>query len=271
MVGPIRFGGLASGMDTETMIKDLMRAERMPMDRMFQRKQWTEWQRDAFREVNSKMLEFRNIAGDMRLQGTFLARKVTSTDSNAVTARAVGAGANFTSQIRVNQVAEAAYINSAEAVSINHTSAEDMQEHVGKKFTINGTEFTVRDNETLNQLISRINNSKAGVSMFYDTQTNKVSMSSRETGLDGLDLVDDSDFLHEVLNLYEVNNGDEPVNYSNGKNAKFVLNGLETERKANVFTISGVEYTIKAVTDNAVTVSSVSDTDAIFDKIKGFV
>ncbi|WP_176719906.1 flagellar filament capping protein FliD, partial [Desulfuribacillus alkaliarsenatis] len=83
--------------------------------------------------------------------------------------------------------------------------------------------------------------------------------------------VDDSDFLHEVLNLYEVNNGDEPVNYSNGKNAKFVLNGLETERKANVFTISGVEYTIKAVTDNAVTVSSVSDTDAIFDKIKGFV
>ncbi|OEF97794.1 hypothetical protein BHF68_13220 [Desulfuribacillus alkaliarsenatis] len=83
--------------------------------------------------------------------------------------------------------------------------------------------------------------------------------------------MDDSDFLHEVLNLYEVNNGDEPVNYSNGKNAKFVLNGLETERKANVFTISGVEYTIKAVTDNAVTVSSVSDTDAIFDKIKGFV
>ncbi len=48
----MRIGGIASGMDTQQIIKDLMRAERMPMDRLFQRKEWAEWRRDSLRDVN---------------------------------------------------------------------------------------------------------------------------------------------------------------------------------------------------------------------------
>jgi len=35
----MRITGLASGMDTETMIKDMMRAQRLPMDKILQRVQ----------------------------------------------------------------------------------------------------------------------------------------------------------------------------------------------------------------------------------------
>ena len=34
----IRFGGIASGMDTESIVKNLMRIEQMKVDRQFQRK-----------------------------------------------------------------------------------------------------------------------------------------------------------------------------------------------------------------------------------------
>ena len=47
-----RIGGLASGMDIDSIVEKLMQAERMPLNKAFQRKQTLEWQRDAYRNVN---------------------------------------------------------------------------------------------------------------------------------------------------------------------------------------------------------------------------
>ncbi|MFN3367732.1 MAG: flagellar cap protein FliD N-terminal domain-containing protein, partial [Exiguobacterium mexicanum] len=56
MTTPIRFGGLASGIDTESIIKQLMTVERIPVDRLDQKKQLTTWKVDAYREVNRSLL-----------------------------------------------------------------------------------------------------------------------------------------------------------------------------------------------------------------------
>ena len=45
----MRISGLASGIDTEGIIQDLMRAERIPVDRVYKQKVKTEWKRDAYR------------------------------------------------------------------------------------------------------------------------------------------------------------------------------------------------------------------------------
>lgn len=58
---------------------------------------------------------------------------------------------------------------------------------------------------------------------------------------------------------------------SGGENAKFTINGLETERTSNTFTISGVTYTLKSKFDTPVTVTVSNDTDTIFKNIKDFV
>ena len=34
----LRIGGIASGLDTEQIVSDLMRAERIPLDRVYQQK-----------------------------------------------------------------------------------------------------------------------------------------------------------------------------------------------------------------------------------------
>ncbi|HHU64072.1 MAG TPA: flagellar filament capping protein FliD [Clostridiales bacterium] len=47
----IRFSGMASGLDTESIIKDLMRIEQMKVDKLKQNRQLIEWQRDAYREI----------------------------------------------------------------------------------------------------------------------------------------------------------------------------------------------------------------------------
>ena len=55
----MRISGLASGFDTESIIADLMRAERVPLDRIFQQKTRTEWQRDEYRTLNTKIAAIR--------------------------------------------------------------------------------------------------------------------------------------------------------------------------------------------------------------------
>lgn len=50
----MRIGGLASGMDIDSIVEKLMVAERMPMDKLEQQKQIYEWQRDAYRDVNKR-------------------------------------------------------------------------------------------------------------------------------------------------------------------------------------------------------------------------
>ena len=51
----LRFTGLFSGMDTQSMVQQIMRAESMRMDRFTQRRQLTQWRQEDYREI-SKML-----------------------------------------------------------------------------------------------------------------------------------------------------------------------------------------------------------------------
>ncbi|OEH86766.1 hypothetical protein BHU72_00380 [Desulfuribacillus stibiiarsenatis] len=261
MTSPIRFGGIASGLDTESMIKQLMRAERFPLDRMFQKKRITEWQQEEYRSINTKMLDFRTSASNIRLQGTFLARKVTSTNEAAVSAKSTGASSNFTSQIEVTQLAKAGFRNSAEDIAITDTKSKTaLADYAGDKFSINGREFTVRADESVEDLLKRINDAKIGVSAFYDSTTKKVSISSHTPGANKLQITDTDGFLTNQLKL---------TDGFAGQDALFKLNGLETSRDSNTFTINNVEYTLKA--EGTSTISSSTDTDKIMDTIKDYI
>ena len=75
----MRIGGLASGIDTDNIIKELMAAERLPLDKMEQNKTKYEWQRDAFRDINKKIAEFDKLILDMKMSSTYETKKVSST------------------------------------------------------------------------------------------------------------------------------------------------------------------------------------------------
>ncbi|WP_404454403.1 flagellar filament capping protein FliD [Virgibacillus necropolis] len=84
----MRIGGLASGMDIDKLVNDLMKAERMPVQKMEQDKTWLTWKRDAYREMNTLLLNFRSELTDMKMSTTFRARTTSSTNSDFVTATA---------------------------------------------------------------------------------------------------------------------------------------------------------------------------------------
>lgn len=111
----MRIGGLASGIDTDSMIRDLMNAERIPLDKLEQQRTKMEWQRDAFRDINKQISELERLITDMRLNSnTINPKKVTSSMEGAVTATGSAAAGNGTFKIAVEKLATNA-INTGEA------------------------------------------------------------------------------------------------------------------------------------------------------------
>lgn len=136
--------------------------------------------------------------------------------------------------------------------------------------------FLIQGSESLNSVMSKVNNSKLGVTMFYDSYSDKVTMTRKETGVynnseNGKEIeFAEGDFLTQVLGFHNIT-PDTPGNYVKAENATFIINGLETSRQSNTFSMNGVTFTLKKTTDTPVTINVNNDNDALFENIKNFV
>ncbi|RKY76724.1 hypothetical protein DRQ07_09865, partial [candidate division KSB1 bacterium] len=114
-------------------------------------------------------------------------------------------------------------------------------------FKINGATITWdADSDSLNDVISRINNSDAGVTAFYDDSLDKIVFTASETGSEEIQWEDVSgSFLSSSLKL-------SGVTQTLGQDAKFTINSTsssdEITKSSNTFTINGISFTLKAIT-----------------------
>ncbi|UTT43791.1 flagellar filament capping protein FliD [Exiguobacterium aurantiacum] len=351
MTSPIRFGGLASGIDTDTIIKQLMQVERAPVDKLEQKKQTTEWKRDAYREINRSLMNLRNSAVDLMFSRNFYAKTSSSSDSSKISVTAGPSSGN--SALRIDSVTQlatsATTILSATdkngAALTGTTKLSDMngfvagqkrviQETARTEMTlpkdldfaamtlkdatgtvlnkadfnydattgkltatntttypdgvipqgvsaeyISGTGFEIQYKSsvtgtykkielsataTVQELMSKLNEKDTGLSAFFESSTGKISLSTKETGANAT-----IDFDTSFKTAFSVG-ATNPV----GQNAKFKVNGIDVERASNTVTIDNMTLTLKSTftaTEGAVTLSAATDTQKIFDNIKGFV
>mgnify|MGYP001770199395 CR=1 FL=1 len=279
MAGNLRISGLASGMDIDQIVKDLMKAERMPLDKLKQKKQLLEWQRDDYRAMNTLLQGLDDyLFSNITLQSNMLKKTVSSSNEAAVTATAGSSAANVATTIQVNQVATSAVWLSDAAVRVDKASFSVAADVTLTINVTNGDGTTkqasimVKQGTTLDGLIAQLNsNLDLGVSAFYDEQTGRVSIMKKDTGAQAsLVLADQAtvDFFTQ-LGFTNTAAGQELTGKTAGKDAQVTINGLTTTRSANTFTINGVTYTLKGT--GAATVSVATDADAMFNAIKGFV
>jgi flagellar hook-associated protein 2 len=113
----LRIGGMASGMDVESIVKELMTAERMPLQKLQQDQTWLTWQRDAYRETNTSLFELDSLTFDMTLANTFKTKSVSSSDDSLVTATAGSNAANGIHTLENVTAAKAAYNTSTVEIS----------------------------------------------------------------------------------------------------------------------------------------------------------
>ncbi|TKC17043.1 flagellar hook-associated protein 2 [Robertmurraya kyonggiensis] len=279
MASSMRIGGLASGMDIDTIVSDLMKAERVPLDKLTQKKQYLEWQRDDFREINKMMLSLDTmIFEDLILSDTYNQKTVSISDSNEVAIKNVSSASDFSGTINVKKLATAAMIvksntgvtDSSKKISDIFSNLAIPHEITVQAIKKDGTlddGFKISFNpveETLESLIAKINE-QTGVTMFFDTKTGGLSVSAKNTGdVAGTDEIVLSGDLFTKLGL-------DTATKTAGVNAEFTYNGITTTRSSNTFTINGFEISLKNANNKDVTFSSTADVDKITEKIVKFV
>lgn len=118
MVNAIRFSGIASGMDTQSIVDSLMKAQRIPLDKIHQNKQLLEWKRDDYRDMNLLLKELDTFIFDgVYKQSKMMTKSVTSSNSDFVTAIASPDSSNVNYKIEDVKLATAARKQSENAIS----------------------------------------------------------------------------------------------------------------------------------------------------------
>jgi flagellar hook-associated protein 2 len=123
-----RIGGLASGIDIDQWVSDLMKAHRQPLIKKQQNKQIWQWRQEEYRAINTSLLNLRNEVFNLKLQGTFLTKTTTSSNQSVVTATAGASASATTYQIKVKQLATVATNSSADRICKKYISGEPLTE-----------------------------------------------------------------------------------------------------------------------------------------------
>ena len=292
---PLRISGLQSGFDTDGAVKEMMQAYRMPYNSMLRKKQVFEWQRDAYRDMNTKLTDYRNNKlFKYKLETTFNANKSSVTgNTSALTATPSSSATPQTLAINVTTLAKsAAKYSDADIRSDATFSASQALATQSAKLnnaptgdgiytvSVNGTAVTLDANtESLNTMLNKIT-SQTNVSAFFDSSTGKVSFNAKNSGLTNgtsgtdqhIEFVDDVDdaFLVDVLGI---NIGTNNVGNSvAGTDAAMTINGMATTRTSNTFEINGTTINLLQTSGGTPTTISVGqDIDGQVETIKKFI
>src|SRR3954451_21371780 len=123
----MRISGLASGMNIDEIVTNLMKAERMPLDKIQQKKIYTEWQRDDYRTMNTALSELDKLlapdGGGVGAQASFIKKTVMVSNENAVSIKNVNSTSDFSGTVnKVTNLAKAATMISTTATTIDDST-----------------------------------------------------------------------------------------------------------------------------------------------------
>lgn len=284
MISPIRTGGMVSGLDTESIIKKLMSAEKAPLNKLLQKKQTEEWKRDQYREMNNLFLDFRKATQDLRLQSSFQKKAVSSDNEAIVSAKQKGVP-NLTSyDVNVTSLATSAKAASVKFTTNMTNDTTAIGEAFDFKVGASATTINVLATDTVSSVISKVNSASAttGVTASYFSGDKSITFTSTATGSGAavtIGLVGADFGPSNKLNLSAgtVNNG-APTGFGTASGTQssadavqgnVKINGINYATSGSTVNFDGIEFNLKSVGTTKVNVKP--DEDAIFNSIKGLV
>lgn len=105
-------GGLSSGLDTQNLIEQMLKAESFSKFSLQRKRSTLDYQRSMLQDINLKLFELQNKATDLTFSRTFNSKKVDASDPRVINATATTAAAIGSYTMHVKQVATATTVSS---------------------------------------------------------------------------------------------------------------------------------------------------------------
>jgi flagellar hook-associated protein 2 len=201
-----RITGMATGMDTESIVKKLMDVERIPLNRLKQKQQTQMWLIDSYRQWNSDLFSFRNTElFNMKMSKTYNTFDVGSALPNSVTGTATTSAITGNYSLSIKQLAESATFTSSglqldttktlgdTAQGIRRLTADTSVTINVYNDSTNPTAFqtaniAVTTTDTISAVVSKINSAtdasgkSLGLQAIYDPNLQQFLVKTKATG-----------------------------------------------------------------------------------------
>ena len=282
--GGIRMGGLATGLDTDDIIKKMLAGQQAKIDKTKQEREQIQWKQEIYRDIIKDVKNLQNTYFDITSKDNLSSGKafydyeVKSSNESIITATA-GQGTiegNYT--VDVKQLATGARVSKQLGIDITKSSKLSKVGISGDDFTItiDGKKFEVKldkgEDSTIEDLASAIKNSttadgKEKLSKYVDVSFSEISkdfvIETKKTGKDA---------------KIEVQTGAlAGFNNEIGKNSIMEVTTPKggtgiVENEKNNFTIDGVSFNLKGTSDKEkINLNVTKDVDKTFNRFEEFL
>ncbi|MGL5755007.1 MAG: flagellar filament capping protein FliD [Paraclostridium sp.] len=308
-VNTIRLPGLATGMDTDTMVKEMLSGEQSKIDRVMQKEQTIKWQQEIYRDVIKDIKGFQDNYFSVTSPNSIISSKawntltVSSSNENVISATG-SAGANKVNyKFDVTSLAQPAKLSSKK---INGTdtleslgltgnasfSIKTADDKVSKKITIrsepvyetdvdgnpvldaDGNKIIKEPADTVESLTKKINDASNGeFKASYSEMTGTFSIESSKTGVNSKLAIVDPSNPDTPSNALEFLGIKDPSIGTNAEIKVMTSDGKEEiktlNEESNSFNIDGITYTVNSV--GTAEITSKQDVEPVVQNMKKFV
>ena len=196
----IRITGMNSGLDTESIITELVSAQSAKKNSLVKAQTKLSWKMDAWKTLNSKIYSFyTGTVSDLRFSTAYAKKKTTVSNSSVASVIADANATDGVQTLKVNKLAKSGYLTGAELKKSNgslasYTSSTKLKDIEGMQLGGDGkisltlktggksTDISLSGDATIAELTKQLKN--AGVNTSFDETYQRFFISSTTTGKD---------------------------------------------------------------------------------------
>lgn len=293
-INSVRIPGLATGMDTDQMVKDMLAGDQAKVDKVKQNQQISKWKQETYRDVIKSTKGFydkyfSSTSKDYMLGSkSFNTLTINSSNSGVVSATGSAGANNINYKFEVEKLATSTTMEASvgtNGIDIKRDSKlSDLgfSGEVSFKIDIGGGKesniITIKEDDTVDTLISKINESSPGnIKASFSDMSGKFTIQSNSTGVNStLKIID----VEEVNGTFVEKGTSDSLSFLNitkidGQNSKITVKDSdgnfikELNEEKNSFNIDGIIYSVNGVGEASLT--STQDVGPVVEKLESFI
>ncbi len=296
----LRMTGMYSGMDTESIVSQLVQARSQKVTKLKNEQTKLQWKQEAWQDMNKKIYSlYSSTLSDLRFSSAYQKKSTVSSDTTKATVVASEAAVNGTQTLKIKQLAKSGYLTGAEikqkeveetkadgttvTKKVDWTTDDKLSDidssMIGKKITVSvgtgdekkETTIEITEEMKISEFVSKLK--EAGVNASFDTTNQRFFISSAGTGLEKEFAIssENLDSGNSVLSALGMDESDPNCVRIKAQDAVIELNGAEFTSDTNAFSINGLTINAVGVTEEEITIVTSTDYDGIYNTIKDFI
>jgi flagellar hook-associated protein 2 len=266
-LGQIRFGGLASGLDTNAIIEAMLGVERAKIYALEARKDENQKRISLFGTLEGLVKTLQEKAEALSGSDSLLGFSVSSSDESVASFTITGSAPAGAHTLQVDSLA------SADRYAFDGVTDPDADMGAGTlSFDYDGTSYSFNGGVSLNALAAQINTDADGEVRASVVNAGTSANPSYQLVLAGEDTGESYTIDNLVVSIFDIS-ANPPTRISSASNAQVVVDGLTVVRESNIFSdvVPGISFTAQAVTSGAISFDVSLDSDATKENLNEFI